>query len=134
MRVRDTVLSRFSSLEPSALTSTQNLADHAVSTFVEGATDGNTLVAMTLGGLAYRFGKIGTLLAGSNLGQGGILPFLVRGSSYLVGFGAETLTFAGVNRGFKYLEGEKSPQSFAKDWAHTALTLAPLKIFPALFP
>jgi len=66
-----TALSRLStSSVPAASTSTQNTADHAVSTFVKGATDKNTLVAMTAGGLAYRFGRIGALLAGSQLSPG----------------------------------------------------------------
>lgn len=131
--VEESVLTRFSSIENSTFNETQKIADQAVSGFLEGAVDPKTLAAMTAGGLAYRFGKIGTLLAGSHLGQGSILPFLVRGSSYLIGFGAESFIFAGVNRGFKILDGQAPHQSFAKDWAHSALTLAPLKVFPALF-
>ncbi|MFO1519071.1 MAG: hypothetical protein U1F57_05345 [bacterium] len=129
----ETVLSRYASGQASTLTPLQNTVDQAVSSFMEGVTDKNALIAMTAGGFAYRLGRFGTLLAGSRVGEGAALPLLVRGSSYAVGFGAESLTFAGVNRGFKSLEGQAPAQSFAKDWAHSALTLAPLKIFPSVF-
>src|SRR5262245_23664599 len=65
--------------------------DALVSGFVDHATDGYALAAMVGGGLAYRFGRLGTLAVGSRLLGPQSLPF----SSHLLRLGSVGFSFAG---------------------------------------
>ena len=66
----ETILSRQTSHfshQNSEMTPLQNQVDYLVTGFLDQATDVNTLAALTAGGLAYRFGKIGVMGMGSSV-------------------------------------------------------------------
>jgi hypothetical protein len=50
----------------SGLTPIQSQTDGLVGNFTDQATDGKTLAAMTVGGMAYRLGKIGIMALGES--------------------------------------------------------------------
>jgi hypothetical protein len=87
------ILGRFSPSTP-PLNPLQNTIDTSVSNFVEDATDWKSIAAMTVGGLAYRWGKMGVM--GLNVGAMGQLP--VRAASLAFGLGAEVTAFEFTNR------------------------------------
>src|SRR5215471_5105739 len=117
-QIDNSILSRHISLSSSEITPLQHQIDDLTSGFVDQASNGKTLTSMVAGGLANRWAKIGVLAASSPLTQGGILSVVVKGTSSLIGFAAESLTFSEMNRGFQRLEGQAPQKSFLKDWAH----------------
>jgi hypothetical protein len=116
------------------LSEIQSQVDTLVTQSIDRAVDPKTLAAMVAGGFASRFARMGTLAAASPLLTKGqtILPLLVRGGSYAVSLGAESFTFAGVNRELNRIEGHQPVQPFTQEWAHAALTLGALKSFGGL--
>ncbi|MFO1520074.1 MAG: serine/threonine-protein kinase [bacterium] len=56
-----TVLDRANQLASPALSATQTQVDHLVSEFTQNASDWKAIAAMTVGGLAYRFGRAGVM-------------------------------------------------------------------------
>ncbi|MFO1518625.1 MAG: bifunctional serine/threonine-protein kinase/formylglycine-generating enzyme family protein [bacterium] len=102
----ETVLSRLSShtlasyAEPS---SAQSQVDGLVSGFLEQASDWRSLAAMSIGGLAYRFGRIGTMALASRAGQA---ASLIQTASYGIGLSAEVLAFETSHRSLLGLSGE----------------------------
>jgi hypothetical protein len=76
------------------LSSIQSAADKLVSDFCEQASDWQSLVSVTAGGLAYRWGKIGVI--GFNAGTMGGAP--LRMASVAFGLGSEVTAFEFTNR------------------------------------
>src|SRR5262245_12345708 len=116
------------------LSEIQTQVDNLVTHSIDQAFGSKTLVAMVAGGFASRFARMGALETTAPFLSKGemILPFLARGNSYAVALGAESFTFAGVNRGLNNLEGHRSIQPFTQEWAHAGITLGLLKSFGAL--
>src|SRR5215471_8625725 len=77
--------------EPSAF---QKSVDSLVSGFVDQATDVKTLVALTSGGLAYRYGRIGVM----GLPVGSYCNTPLRIASIALGLGSEVTAFEFTNR------------------------------------
>jgi len=67
-----------------------------VSHFIEEAANPNTLAALTVGGLAYRVGRLGTLALAANTGER--LAPILRLGSYAIGLGTEVTAFEFANR------------------------------------
>jgi hypothetical protein len=107
----NTVLSRFSQLTPNQfpdLTSTQALTDTLVGRFVEETGNWKSLAALSVGGLSYRFARIGTLSIAARVPQGGSL---LRLASYGTGLIAEAGSFEASSRLFASTTGDRSNPS-----------------------
>jgi hypothetical protein len=92
----ESVLSRFSSVtdRQSPITDHQFQIDHLVDEFICQASDWKTLTALTLGGIAYRWGKIGIL----NVGAIHESPLLAGPLSIAGGLATEVTAFEFTNR------------------------------------
>jgi diguanylate cyclase (GGDEF)-like protein len=92
----ETLLSRSSSLfsTASSLSSTQFQCDNLVSHFVEEAASPTTLAALSVGGLAYRLGRVGVL----GLNAGAYCNTPLRLASIALGLGSEVTAFELTNR------------------------------------
>jgi hypothetical protein len=107
---------------PTPLSENQTLVDQIVSSSVSEAAKGSTLLAMFGAGAVSRLTRAGVMSLA--LGEGSpILPILTRGSSYAIALANESVTFAGIERGF-----HPSQTSFEKDWARAFINLGSLKL------
>jgi len=110
-----TVLSR---LAPTARFSSPELrplqaqVDQLVSTFLEEAANPRTLAAITVGGLAYRVGRVGVMSAWGGQTQGLPLRFL----SIVAGLGSEVTAFEFTNRAFQTLSSPITHHSSPNVW------------------
>jgi phosphatidylserine synthase len=108
----DTLLSRISSssLQTPLLTSHQNQVDALVSHFAEQVTDWRSIAAMTVGGGAYRLGRIGVMSTGSGLTARSVplVASLVRGSSLVGGLATEVVAFEATHRSLFSATGERN--------------------------
>jgi|GEM_PF-3518962 len=125
-------------LQNTAYTPIQARVDALVSGFVAHATDGYSLAAMVGGGMAYRFGRLGTLAAGSRFLGPQSLPLsshLVRLGSVGLSFAGEVLTFEAGQRALRVGIGGADPRllrwggenGLGRGLVSAALTLGPLK-------
>ncbi|MFO1518175.1 MAG: hypothetical protein U1F57_00700 [bacterium] len=101
----ESILTRESLTQASALTSTQSQVDVLVSRFSEEATNWRSLAAMATGSLFYRFGRMGTLALASR--ASGLAPVL-QAASYGVGLGTEVTAFEGTSRLLASVSGERT--------------------------
>jgi hypothetical protein len=124
----ESVLDR--SLSAPSTSAIQTQVEGLVTDFVSQATDLKTLGALTAGGLTFRAGRLATLAAGSRYLS--TVPSLVRMGSLAIGLAGESATFAGIQRGFRSLEGQVPTQSFGKEWLVSAISLGSLKLFGKL--
>ncbi|GEM_PF-4948377 len=124
------ILSREAGLYSPLQTPFQSSLDTLLGSFVAQASDPKALAAMLGGGFAYRFTRLASLpVASSLLAKGKFFsPLLVQASSCGVALATESLTFTSIQR---QLNASPNP-SFGKDWLHTAISLASLKIFGSL--
>src|SRR5262245_10751259 len=106
----------------------QSQVDGLVGGFVQEATRPQTTAALVGAGLAYRLTRVGVV--GSGLF--GNSPLLNRAASLGLGLASESGIFTGINRGFNYLNGISSTQTFGHEWLHSAVTLGALKGFGRL--
>jgi len=100
----DTVLSRpgrFSVSPASPLTATQFQVDGLVTTFVAEASNPTTLAAITTGGLAYRYGRLGIMIGL----EGRLAAPVVRTLSIGGGLFGEAATFQLTHRGLTVMQG-----------------------------
>src|SRR5262249_22289805 len=105
----------------SSLTQNQNLVDQTVSSSIDEATKGSTLLAMFGAGAVSRLTRTGVMSLA--VGEGTLLPLMARGGSYAIALANESATFAGIERGF-----HPSQTSFEKDWARAFINLGSLKL------
>jgi hypothetical protein len=82
----------------------QRRMEDLTASFLEEAVNPSTLAALTLGGLAYRLGRAGLIVAGEGLV--GKPREIIRFGSILLGTGFEVGTFEGVHRSFSSLSGK----------------------------
>ncbi|MFO1518355.1 MAG: cytochrome P450 [bacterium] len=126
----DSLLTRFSqtSFGPavSGLSTAQAHVDCYVSSFVEQASDFTSVAAMTLGGLACRLGRLGTL----SLVEGLPARSLVRLISHGVGLASEVTAFETSQRGLRHLTGDAShlQQGFWDGWRSSFVNFGILKL------
>ncbi|MFO1519690.1 MAG: ATP-binding protein [bacterium] len=123
----ESVLSRSRSF---SLTPTQAWVDRLVGQTMEEAVDVKTLAAAAGAGMVYRITRIASAAWGASLF--GKSPFLVRTVSVGAGLAGESAAFAGVERGFVFLEGKSTSESFTKEWLKTSVSLGSLKFFGKL--
>src|SRR5262245_42543957 len=88
--VQRNLLERSGRSAPGALHPLQSQVDSLVGHFVEGATDWRLLASFTVGGVAYRMGKIGAMGWGGNV---------VKALSVGAGLMAEVSAFELAHRG-----------------------------------
>ena len=123
------VLSRIGQNSSSALTPFQGQMDGLVGNFTDQATDGKTLAAMTVGGFAYRMGKVGLM----SLSQS---P-LIRPLAVIFGLGTEVTAFEFTHRTFLSLSqnpptplrqrgARRISQSLEMEWIRGMETRTPL--------
>jgi hypothetical protein len=84
----------------SNITPLQDQIDGLTTHFMDQATDGKTLAALTAGGLAYRLGKMGFITLSPST--------LLRPLSAVVGLGTEVVAFEGTHRSLVSFSSEKS--------------------------
>jgi hypothetical protein len=101
----NTILSRiaYSPFQVPFLSPIQAQADQLVEGFVRESTRPSTLAAMVVGGLAYRFGRVGVMSAGAKFQAS--MP--LRALSVFSGFGAEVGGFELTQR---FLSQEENPR------------------------
>src|SRR5262245_10560537 len=125
------VLDRLStSFSQNEFTETQSQVDRLVSGFVEHATDGRSLAAMTAGGMAYRLGRIGVLSA--EIKNFESLRWV---SSLAVGLGSEASAFEMTNRLIVHapnLWQWDGPGGIRQGWLSSLITFGSLKCFGKL--
>jgi carbonic anhydrase len=107
----NTILNRYSNFTASAvpLSPIQSMVDEGVTRFVSEAADPKTLAALTAGGLAYRYGKIGLM----SLGARGIPSLTFRAAAVLTGLGSEVTAFEFTNRLLSTIGARFQRPSFA---------------------
>ncbi len=95
--------------------------DSLAQTFLSETTNISSLVAMTIGGLAYRLGKIAFL---------NTAPNIVRFASPLFGLVCEVTAFEGTSRFLQNLSPHSSPltpHSFSEEWRNSFVDFAMMK-------
>src|SRR5262245_50204734 len=105
----------------SPLSENQNLVDQTVSSSMDEATKGSTLLAMLGAGAVSRLTRAG--VTSFALGGGTLLPLMAQGSSYAIALANESATFAAIERGF-----HSSQTSFQRDWAKAFINLGSIKL------
>lgn len=114
--IQSSLFSRRENFSHAHFSASQIQIDACVEAFSNQATDRASIAAMVGGQFAFRFTRL-ALSTFSRLG------------SYATAFTAETLAFTGIQRAF-----HSSPHSFARDFAHSGISLASLKIFTGCSP
>src|SRR5215471_9623290 len=100
--------------EPEAtLSPIQLQADALVTHFVEEATSASTLGAMMAGGMAYRFGRIGTLA----LGEGRLASAPLRLLSLGAGLSSEVGAFELTSRTLQTVSGSRAENANLWNWS-----------------
>ena len=111
------------------LNSSQIEQDQLLQNFSESASDWRSLVAMTLGGLAYRVTKLGVM----SVGAIHELPLLARLSAPVLGLASEVTVFrtVGATLASPSLSGaqQAAPLLDSKSWFTDFINFASLKVF-----
>src|SRR5262245_32348037 len=124
-----------------SLTPAQAQVDQLVTDFSKHATDWKSLAAMTVGGMAYRTGKIG-ILGSLGTRSGSVVTPLVRGVSLIGGLGTEVSAFEITSRSLSQLTGEGAQNhnlwkwngagGIQQGWLSSFITFGSLKSFGSL--
>jgi hypothetical protein len=130
---RNSILTRVSFQRDNSLSSVQSQVDNLVTHTVEEAANPQTLAALSVGGAAYRLGRMGILGLGVN--ATGNTATVVRGLSFLGGLGTEVGAFELTNRSLSSLSGSQNPNlwhwsgqgGWAQGLSSSAITFGMLK-------
>ena len=122
--------------QSSHLNSTQREFDQTLGSFTQEACNWKSLASMTLGGVAYRYGRLGAIRL---LGNGAnAIPLLGKAFSHLAGLATEVTVFETSQRSLENLTAKqpnsavwklKGEEGLLKSWTRSFVNFGSLRIF-----
>src|SRR5262249_45692502 len=97
---RGGLLDRPDPVQNRSLSDLQSEVDQLVRNAVATISDGKTMASLLGAGLVGKLVRLGTVAAAGE----SLAPLLVRGASYATALAGESAAFAGMERGFGFLE------------------------------